>query len=205
MERSLTRPIAVLVLLLPFFTLHAALLQQDLSLATVNDPLIHQEIQELGLYPELMEEFPGSTLNYLAIRSSAGNQLEFSDDGIRIRIETQQFDHSKWVKHTPTGFRLEQERMLGWTPGEEHNRLSRVELVLDGSVIDLPTNAYTDIFDAPLFAGEGTVMFATAARSRDGWRTYVHLQAGSGRHAQLVTWVFDDGRYLFRVVDQARE
>ena len=205
MFSSLARPIAVLALLLPFFILHAAPLQQDLSLATLNDPLIQQEIQELGLYPELMEEFPGSTLNYLAIRSSEGNRLEFCDNGIRIRIETQQFEHAKWVKPTTTGFRLEQERILGWTPSEEHNRLSRLELVMDGSVVDLPMNAYTDIFDAPLFTGDGTLMFATAARSRDGWRTYVHLQAGSGRHTQLVTWVFDDGRYLYRVVDQARE
>ena len=205
MERSLARPIAVLAFLLPLFALRAALLQQDLSLATVTDPLIHQEIQELGLYPELMEEFPEPTLNYVPIRSREGNQLEFCDSGIRIRIETQHFDHSKWVKPTASGFRLEQEHILGWTPGDEHNRLSRMELVMDGNVIDLPMKDFTDIFDAPLSTGEGTLMFATAARSRDGWRTYVHVQAGSGRHAQLVTWVFDDGRYLFRVVDQARD
>ena len=44
--------------------------------------------------------------------------------------------------------------------------------------------------------------FCRAARSTDGFRTYVHLQRGEGQRTRLVTWVFDDGRYLFRLKEK---
>ncbi|MFT3885366.1 MAG: hypothetical protein QM724_08040 [Flavobacteriales bacterium] len=90
--------------------------------------------------------------------------------------------------------------------GMEHRRVGRVELVLDGRVVDMPVDAYTDLFDPHLCeAGPASpLLYATAARSLDGWRIYVLAQMGEGAEARMVTWVFEDGRYLCRVMDAFR-
>jgi hypothetical protein len=44
--------------------------------------------------------------------------------------------------------------------------------------------------------------YCSVSRSTDGYRLYVHLQLGEGRETRVVTWVFDDGHYLFRVEDK---
>jgi hypothetical protein len=202
MSRTLARLVAVLFVTVLSLRSLLALPQQDRSLATIGDAQIQQELQELGLYPELVERLPASSLQDIPFRSSSPQHVEFFGDGIRLRIETHLFDHASWVQRKRTGFFLEHAPVVGWTPGDQHSRLSRVELIMDGTVVELPLDAFTDLFDLPLCSADGSVRFARVCRSRDGWRTYVHVQAGEDEHIALVTWVFEDGRYLYRVVDR---
>lgn len=202
---SATRAIAALAfpVTLPLF----ALQQASLSLDEVRDPIVRLEIGQLGPYPEMHRPVEASALQEVPLRSGSALLSEFAADGIRVRIEAQPFPHPAWVKgNTRQGFRLERSPILGWSPGEGHTRLSRVELVLDGLVTEVPEAAFTDLFD-PRLCEPGPIAplrFATAARSADGWRVYVLAQIGQGDQALLVTWVFEDGRYLYRVVDPFR-
>ena len=163
------------------------------------DPPIRSELMELGGYQELVMEFTAPTLVEVPLFSHSSGQLEFRDAALRVRVEAQPFDHPKWVKKVGSNWQLEGRYILGWSPGEVHTRLGRVEVVVDGCVSDLPAKAWLDVFDPPL--RRDGLPFAAVMRSRDERRIYVHLQSGDAADARMVTWVFEDGAYLYRVVD----
>jgi len=198
MSLLFARPFAA-VLVLNSFPLHASFLPQDRSLAELDDPLIRSEILELGGYQELVMEFTTPTLVEAPLFSHSPGHLEFRNEGLRARIEAQPFEHAGWVRRSNGRWTLEGEEVRGWSPADTHSRLSRLEVVLDGAVVDIPAEAWLDVFDAPLRRQE--LMFASVMRSRDGWRTYVHLQAGDAADARMITWVIEEGAYRFRVVD----
>lgn len=181
----------------------AAVQPQESTWWDLDDPLVRAEVHELGLYPELVEEFPANTLQQLPLRSCSEGHVDFFDGSVRVRIESQVFDHPAWVQSSASGARLEKAPILGWTPNGSHRRLSRLEVVIDGLNIPIPLEAYHDLFDALLCSDDATVRYAQAARSNDGWRIYVHAQVGEGRNAVLVTWLFEDGHYRYRVVDRS--
>jgi hypothetical protein len=197
MPRLFARPFAA-VLLLNSFPLYASFLPQDRSLADLDDPLIRSEIMELGGYQELVMEFTTPTLVEIPLFSHSPGHLEFRNDGLRVRIEAQPFEHPRWVKKAKGAWMLENQVVLGWSSAETHTRVSRLEVVVDGCVVNLPTEAWVDVFDAPLRRED--LMFASVMRSPDGRRIYVHAQAGDA-DARMVTWVLEDGAFLYRVVD----
>ncbi len=206
MFRPLARRIAVMAFS-PLITslLHASIQQHDPGLADVTDPTYQVEIAQLGLYPEIIGEDSVVALDVLPLRSCSADHVEFFGDGIRVRIESQVFDHPDWVKRSRGTFNLEGSPIFGWSRTDPHSRMSRVEVVMDGVVVELPVEAFTDLFD-PLLgsrSSNGLSLFASAARSLDGWRTYVHAQVGKGIQARIVTWVIEDGHYQFRVIDKA--
>lgn len=183
------------------FHFHALALPspQDRSFTDLTDPLIRAELMELGGYQELAMEFTSPSLAEIPLYSASNGHLEFRDNALRVRIEAQAFEHAKWVKRSHGSWMLENQALLGWSPGEAHSRLGRLEVVVGGCVVDLPTSDWLDVFDAPL--RRENLPFAAVMRSRDGVRTYVHLQAGDGEDARMVTWIFERGSYLYRVVD----
>ena len=168
-RRPAGRAIAAVPLLsLIAFPLYASIQQHDLALAQVTDPTIHVEIAQLGLYPEITGDDSVVALDALPLRSFSSTHVEFFGDGVRVRIEAQPFEQPAWVKRSHGALRLEGSPIIGWSGGAPHTRLSRVEVVMDGAVIELPPDAFTDLFDPPLSAqaADGAVLFATAARSR---------------------------------------
>lgn len=198
MSLQFGRPLAS-VLLLNALPLCASFHPQDVSLAELDDPLIRSEVIELGGYQELVMEFTTPTLEAVPLYSHSPGHLEFRNDGLRVRIEAQPFAHANWVKRSKGAWTLEGSTVLGWSPAETHTRLGRVEVIAEGRVVQLPTKTWVDIFDAPMRREE--LMFAAVMRSRDGLRTYLHLQAGDAADARMVTWVIANGSFLFRVVD----
>ena len=62
-------------------------------------------------------------------------------------------------------WKLEDLETLGWSPGGTHSRLSRSEAVLDSVVVDIPVEAWVDVFDAPLMR-EKNCPFAAVMRAR---------------------------------------
>lgn len=178
---------------------------QDRSWEQLDDPTLRREVAQLGGYPEAIADTGQSTLNELALRTSTAGAVEFYGGGIRVRLEAQPFEHGSWVKRSRGNTVLEGRPILGWprsTTQREGLRMSRLEVVWDGWVAQVPVQAYDDLFD-PLLQQEDGARYVLAARSADGWRLYVHAQIGEGAEARLVTWVFEDGRYLFRVIDRA--
>ena len=197
MSLQFGRPLAA-ALFLNSFPLHAGFLPQDVSLAELDDPLIRSEIMELGGYQELVMEFITPSLVEVPLFSHSPGHVEFRNEGLRVRIEAQPFEHPTWVRKSNCSWMLEGQALLGWSPAENHSRLSRLEMVIDGCVVNLPTETWVDVFDAPL--RQEDLMFASVMRSPDGRRVYVHAQAGDA-DARMVTWVVEDGALLYRVVD----
>lgn len=207
MSFPLARPVSLAAFAIPSLLPCLALQQPSLPLDAITDSVMRAEIGRLGPYPEMHLPADASTLHELALRSWSATHCEFTAKDIRVRIEAQPFERAKWIiSDDHKGHVLERAPIMGWSNVEAHTRMSRVELVLDGMVTEVPGTAFTDLFDPPL-CGPGPLAplrFATAARSDDGWRVYVLAQVGQGDQARLVTWVFEDGRYLFRVVDAFR-
>ena len=200
MAPAFTRSFIAGIISLPV-SVFALATPQDRSLSDLQDPLVHAEMLELGGYQELVMEFTTPTLREVPLFSHSPSHLEFRYDGLRVRIEAQPFEHPNWVKKSNGSWILEGQHILGWSPAETHLRLSRLEVVVDGCVALVPTGSWVDVFDAPLRRDD--LLFASTMRSADGRRFYVHLQAGDAADARMVTWVFEDGTFLYRVVDPA--
>jgi len=169
------------VFLLPL-TLSATRQQAPVSLADVADPLLHAEIAMQGLYPELEGSFGDAALVEVPLRSCSSIHVEFHADDVFVRLEAQR------------------------TSGAAHMELTGLRILLDGSALQLPQAQVTGLQD-PRFCGfdEGLQRIlptCSVSRSADGYRLYVHLQFGEGRETRVVTWVFDDGHYLFQVEDK---
>jgi hypothetical protein len=176
-SRALT---AVFVLPLPLL---ATLQQTPVTLDEVDDPQLHAEIAMQGLYPEREGSFGEAALIDIPLRSCSNNHAEFSAEGLFVRIEA------------------------GSMPGEAHTELSGLWIVLDDSLLHVPNTELAGLhnlrfcgFDESL---QRILPYCSVSRSADGYRIYVHTQFGTGRETRVVTWVFDDGRYLFRVEDKA--
>lgn len=193
-----TRAIIAFCLLSTRLTASAAQ-QHDLWLEVIQDITLRSELAQLGPYPETSGLDTVVLMNRLPLRSASALHVELFGSGLRVRLEVQPFVAGREIERTRSGYRFDREPILGWEPGAYHTRVSRVELVSDGIVCQVPTTAFMDLFDMGLDA-DGH-LWAQAARSADGYRSYVLVQVGEGHNARAITWVFDDGRYLFRVVD----
>lgn len=170
------------VFLLPL-SLSATRQQAPVSLADVADPLLHAEIAMQGLYPELEGSFGEAALVEVPLRSCSALHAEFATDGLLVRLKADR------------------------TSSTAHMELIDLRILVDDSLLTIPNDARTGLLD-PRFCGfdEGLQRIlptCSVSRSADGYRLYIHLQFGEGRETRVVTWVFDDGRYLFRVEDKA--
>lgn len=173
--------------------------QHDLSLAAVADPTVRAEVAQLGPYPEMSGIDTVVAMNWLPERSTSAYHAELYAANVRVRIEAQPFEATMPVKRTRDGYRLEHRPIIGWEDAPYHTRMSRLEVVTDGMVCTVPVAAFSDVFDIARNS-EGN-LWVQVACSTDGYRTYVLAQAGEGREAKVITWVFDDGQYRGRVVD----
>jgi hypothetical protein len=169
------------VFVLPL-SLLATLQQAPVTLADVDDPLLHAEIAMQGLYPEMEGSFGDAALIEVPLRSCSSTHAEFHADGVFVRLEAQH------------------------RPGAAHTELYRLRILQDDSLLQIPNTEMSGLRD-PRLCGfdEGLrriLPYCSVSRSADGYRLYIHLQFGEGRETRVVTWVFDDGRYLFRVEDK---
>ncbi len=154
-----------------------ASLQHQLTLADVHDSLLHAEIAALGAYPELEGALPDVRLTEVPLRACSGSQavLEGADVHVELRrSETQDLQLAVVVDDS-------------------------LLAIPDASVSGLRADRFCD-WDDDL---QRILPYCSAARSTDGSRVYVHMLAGEGRKHRLLTWVFEEGRYLFRVDEEA--
>lgn len=198
----LTSVTVTATLLLCSITLSAAIQDPDRSLSEVDDLTIRAEIAGTGPYQEMIAEDHAELLQSIPLRSWSPVHVEFRGEGLRVRLEAQGFDDLRGVKVRNGTALLDRSPILGWSTGEDHVRMSRMEVVMDGMVVPVPVTAFIDLFDTPLSREDGRVVLAAAWRSKDGWRTYVQAQVGDDAHPLIVTWVLEDGRYLQRIVDR---
>jgi hypothetical protein len=176
------------------------------SLWDLPDIALRNEIATLGPYVEADDPFVMDSLIRLPLRSSSPLHVEFANADVRVRLEAFPFVHPGWVKKKKDGtLRLDDQPVISWGSDEQHTRLSRAEVVVDGLVCAVPASELLDVFDPIATTSDFPEHWCIAARSKDGYRIYLQVLAGAGKHARSVTWVFDDGEYLFRVVDPWEE
>lgn len=176
---------------------------QDIRMLDIDDALVRSELAGLGGYPELGIREAGAPLLDIPLRSWSTMHAEFASDELRVRLERYPFHRAGDMRMSAGRRQLFGRSVIGWDPAAEHQRLARLEVVLDGSVCEVPVNDVVDVFDPRFCSGSADrpVRFVAVARSRDGWRLHVQVLAGAGAEARLVTWVFEDGNYRYRVVD----
>jgi hypothetical protein len=176
------------------------------SLWDLTDIGLRNEIATLGPYLETDDPFLRDSLVHLPLRSSSPLHIEFAAADVRVRLEAFPYEHSAWVKKRKDGsLWLEQRPVISWGNDEQHMRLSRAEIVVDGIIRAVPSSEFLDVFDPIATTSEYPEHWCTVARSKDGSRLYLQVLAGAGSHARCITWVFEHGEYLFRVVDPWEE
>ncbi len=174
-------------------------LQQDLHWEDLTDRTFRTELGGTGPYTEALGTDTIPLLPTLATRQKSASLVEFLDPDLRLRIETQPFTGLKDVHRSRRGALLDGEPVLGWIPAEHHRRVSRMELVWNGTVIPLPVQRFYDVFD-PWEDDQGD-LFATVSRSMDGDRVYAQLIVPHENGSAVISWIFENGHFVGRVVD----
>lgn len=195
----------------PLLALHFALAlpsfaftfqQLPQGLLSVPDVSLREEIARLGPYAESDEPLLNDSMDHTPLRSFSTAHLEFATADVRVRVEAFPFERGSWVKVRRDGRAwLEDHPLCTWGNEQEHLRLGRVEVVVDGSVCTVPAKDVLDVFDPVALRADRPEHWCLVARSKDGYRLYVQVLAGAGAQARVITWTFENGRYLFRVVD----
>lgn len=176
------------------------------GLVDLKDTLLARELSQVGGYPEMARPLGFHDVEAAPIFSWGPGHTQFRTEDLRVRIECQPFEPSADIRWKKDHALLDGVPMIGWWTDAAHMRLSKVEVVVDGLVLSPPVESTIDVFaPRPCEAyGNRVLQFSSVARSRDGYRIYVQVLAGQGEQARLVTWVFEEGHYLCRVIDRFR-
>ena len=178
--------------------------QHTTTLADIADSGLRQELAQVGGYPELLRLPVAAAPVELPLRHGDQQAISFASDDIRVTLLSYPFQRPQDTRMRQGARTLYGAPVLGWASGEDHTRLARLEVVWDGLVVEVPVAEVIDVFDARFCEAvrTGTVRFTTVVRSADGHRLHVQVLAGAGPEARLITWVFEEGRYVMRVVDR---
>lgn len=136
-----------------------------------------------------------------------GNEVNFSNDTINVKITTGGFDATK---HKVTWFsekyavKLDNHPFWGTENTVPTSIITSVFAVIYGDTVLIPSAAYVDLYQPKLFFNDAkgsTKSYCNVYESANHRKFYIYMLNGEGTGRYEVTWVIEDKHYLRRVVD----
>lgn len=211
-------PVPVLIALTAFA--HVRAIGQDCimdqyaewTIDSLVDPLMRAEVR--SFYPVgLLEDTTIAELVVIPGGANCIDRAEFTGIGVSVVITGAPFDTTK---HTFGYDRSQQVAFLCnidghgfWgTDGAMPRREIKVLSVrIQGKILKVPKHAYANLYEPnfcdnyPGSPDEPIAVHAGCRLSKDRSRIYIHMMNSDGAGGYLVTWIFQNGRYLGRVVE----
>ena len=138
--------------------------------------------------------------------SDFGNDfMNFEGDGIKASVKIAPFSEEGHRmdyedKHL---IKIDKKTYYGNYGSVPKTYISDVSLIVDGDTVIVPPIAYFDLYNLHLvYADKGSQKTTNAVyRSKDGKRIYFYLFSRDSSGSYEVTWIFDDKKYVKRVLD----
>ena len=144
-------------------------------------------------------------LTKLTTSSFGKDSMEFEGDGLKALIRTASFDTAGHKLSFDDKYLIKIDKKTyygnyGYIP---KTHISEVSLIVDGDTVAIPREAYSDLYDVNLTYYSGGAKRTTNAiyRSKTGYLKYLYLFSKGNRDSYEVTWIFQNNKYLRRVVN----
>ena len=181
------------------------------SFTTLTDTRLRREIAMFASAPSFEKEFekaPKLELNEIPLKNCADNSVEFLGEGVNVVIEKMPFDTTgHQLGYTDHFLNLIDGKLFwGTDGGVPREKLKSIVVRLGNLKETLSAKAMDGIFEPNLcYKDRKTKVFVHAYpkifRSNDGKRVYIYMVNSDGAGGYEVTWIFQNGKYLRRVVD----
>jgi hypothetical protein len=138
--------------------------------------------------------------------SSYGNDsMVFDSDGIKAIIKTAPFvpENHKLSYDDKYLIRIDKRPYYGDYGNMPKTEISDVIFIWGKDTVPVPPAAYNDLHNLHFtYLNKGVQRTGNAIyHSKDGRRTYLYLFSKDNTGSYEVTWIFQDGRYIRRVLD----
>lgn len=153
-----------------------------------------------------ISESIGTTPLYKIPYTSFGkDSMVFEADRIKAKIKLAPFDKEGHRLDYDEKFlvRIDRKPFYGNYGYLPVTYISEVSLIIFGDTVTIPKTAYSDLFNVNLTYRDQGVQRTTNGvyRSADGHFTYIYLFSKDNSGNYEVTWVFQDKKYLRRILD----
>lgn len=138
--------------------------------------------------------------------SSLGNDsIVFDADGIKAKVKIAPFDPSKHKLSFDEKYlvRIDRKPYYGNYLKTPKTRISEVSMIIDRDTVAIPPAAYDDLFNLNFtYLDKGVERTTDAVYiSKDRQTVYLYLFCKDNTGSYEVTWIFQNRKYLRRVLD----
>lgn len=144
-------------------------------------------------------------LQKIPYQSFGTDSMTFAGDKITAKVKIGKFDPSKHKLTYDEKYltRIDRKAYYGNYGNMPKTYISSVSLIISGDTVVIPPAAYSDLFNLNLTYSDQGVKRTTNAiyRSNDGSRVYLYLFCKDNTGSYEVTFIFQDRKYVRRVLD----
>ncbi len=144
-------------------------------------------------------------LQKISYSSLSNDSMSFSGDGIKAVIKISPFDPSKHKLSYDEKYlvRIDKRPYYGGYGSVPKTSVSEVLVIIGNDTVAIPSAAYDDLHNLQFTYSDKGVQRTTNAiyKSKDGHRIYLYLFSKDKTGNYEVTWIFQDKKYVRRVLD----
>lgn len=145
------------------------------------------------------------TLHKISYKSFGNDFMNLEGDGIKASVKLAPFDKTKHKLDYDEKYliRIDRKTYYGNYGNVPFTYISNVSMIIDGDTVVIPKTAYFDLYNLNLTYNDKGVKRTTNAvyKSKDGHHIYLYLFSRDNSGSYEVTWIFQDKKYLRRVLD----
>lgn len=144
-------------------------------------------------------------LEKIPYQTFGNDSMTFAGDKIIAKVKIAKFDPAKHKLTYDEKYltRIDKKAYYGNYGNMPKTYISNVSVIISGDTVLIPPAAYSDLFNLNLTYSDQGVKRTTNAiyKSQDGSRVYLYLFCKDNTGSYEVTWIFQDRKYVRRVLD----
>lgn len=145
---------------------------------------------------------PLQKINYTTL---GNDSITFNGDGIKAKVKIAPFDPAKNKLYYDDKYLIKIDRRpyYGDYGSVPKTYISQVSMIVNNDTVFIPALAYSDLFNLHFTYTDKNAERTTDAiyLSKDGHYIYLYLFCKNNSGSYEVTWIFQDNKYLRRVLD----
>jgi hypothetical protein len=186
---------------------HAADFINHEGINSVTDSTIRAETDSVMNYMWNGNAFTISNLSELRCSFQNKRSIVFKEHRLLVSVEIDTFISSgHHLEYSGKElYKIDGNHFWGTDGTIPNSEISLILIILNNDSISIPVNAYNDLFNPNLCYTEANKIqcYTTLFRSKNKKRMYLTMLNSDGAGAYFVCWVFQNGKYLTRIVDEA--
>jgi hypothetical protein len=153
------------------------------------------------------EKEEGITLNEIPLKQSGSTFAQFGNDSLSVSIQTGIFlpEKHKLSYFDSTLIKIDDKPFWGTAGEMPVKTIFAVQVSVGQQLIEVPFTALFDLYNPNLCwtdaKNKGTECRTGVYVSTDSKRVYITMLNGDNAGRYEVTWIFENGKYLKRVID----